>query len=73
MRITVHLTDSTYGQLVALAGAPVPQLIKRTAQNLLSFAIRAMFNPGGTIEGRFVKKLPVVPEDMFPTKETTDV
>jgi hypothetical protein len=68
-RITVYLTDRTFEQLVTLSGARVPQLITRTAQKLLSFAIRAMFRPGLTVTGRFVKKL--VLENASPTEETT--
>ena len=70
-RITLHLTDRTFEQLLSLTGAPVPQLIHRTAEKLLSFAIRAMFRPGLTITGRFVKK-PVLLEGASPTEETTD-
>jgi hypothetical protein len=49
MRLTVFLTERTYQQLVALTGAPVPQVIKRDAARLLSFAIRATFWHGLTV------------------------
>jgi hypothetical protein len=66
-RVTVYLTRRTYEQLISLAGAPVPQLINMTARSLLSFAIRAMFQPGLTIEGRSaIRKLG--PEDTSPTE-----
>jgi hypothetical protein len=66
IRLTVFLTERTYQQLVALTGArDCPQLIKRNAAQLLSFAIRAMFRPGLTIT---VRK-PVLLDDASPTEE----
>jgi hypothetical protein len=71
MRVTVYLTERTYEKLVTLAATTNPQLLKRTAAQLLSFAIKAFFRSELlTITGRLVRPA-VLLEDASPTEETT--
>ena len=71
-RITVYLTDRTFEQLETLTGSKgSPQLIKRSARQLLSFAIKGMFRPNLlTITGRLVR--PVLLEDAAPKYDSRD-